>query len=128
MDFWDVIWFIIVSFFFIAYLMVMFSILMDLFRDHGTSGWAKAVWVVCLLFFPLITALVYLIVRGKGMAERRAADTMQLKQAQDDYIRKVAGADPAAQIATGKKLLDDGAISSEEFEQIKRTALASASH
>ncbi|WP_054814671.1 SHOCT domain-containing protein [Nocardia arizonensis] len=123
MDFWDIIWFIVVSFFFIAYLMVMFSILMDLFRDHGTSGWAKAAWVVLLLIFPVITALVYLIVRGKGMAERRAADTLQLQQAQNDYIRKVAGSDPAAQIATGKKLLDDGTITAEEFEQIKRTAL-----
>ncbi|MET8649532.1 MULTISPECIES: SHOCT domain-containing protein [Nocardia] len=123
MDFWDIIWFIVVSFFFIAYLMVMFSILMDLFRDHETSGWAKAIWVVFLLIFPFITALVYLVVRGKGMAERRAADTIQLKQAQDAYIRQVAGSDPTAQIANGKKLLDDGAITAEEFEQIKRTAL-----
>ncbi|MET7772678.1 SHOCT domain-containing protein [Nocardia sp. NPDC005366] len=123
MDFWDIIWFIVVSFFFIAYLMVMFSILTDLFRDHETSGWAKAIWVVFLLIFPFLTALVYLVVRGKGMAERRAADTIQLKQAQDDYIRQVAGADPTAQIANGKKLLDDGAITPEEFEQIKRVAL-----
>lgn len=123
MDFWDIIWFIVVSFFFIAYLMVMFSILMDLFRDHETSGWAKAVWVVFLLIFPFITALIYLVVRGKSMAERRTADTIQLKQAQDAYIRQVAGSDPTAQIANGKKLLDDGAITAEEFEQIKRTAL-----
>ncbi|WP_216907924.1 SHOCT domain-containing protein [Nocardia sp. NBC_01377] len=123
MDFWDIIWFIVVSFFFIAYLMVMFSILMDLFRDHETSGWAKAIWVVFLLIFPFITALVYLVVRGKSMAERRTADTIQMKQAQDAYIRQVAGSDPTAQIANGKKLLDDGAITAEEFEQIKRTAL-----
>jgi len=123
MDFWDIIWFIVVSFFFIAYLMVMFSILMDLFRDHETSGWAKAIWVVFLLIFPFITALIYLVVRGKSMAERRTADTIQLKQAQDAYIRQVAGSDPTAQIANGKKLLDDGAITAEEFEQIKRTAL-----
>ncbi|MBH0781178.1 PLDc N-terminal domain-containing protein [Nocardia bovistercoris] len=123
MDFWDIIWFIVVSFLFIAYLMVMFSILMDLFRDHGTSGWAKAAWVVLLLIFPFLTALVYLIVRGKGMAERRAADALQYKAAQDDYIRKVAGADPAAQIASGKKLLDEGTITSDEFDQIKRAAL-----
>lgn len=123
MSFWDIIWFIVVSFLFVAYLMVLFSILTDLFRDKDTSGWAKAIWVVFLLICPFLAALIYLIVRGKSMAERRVADTLELKAAQDEYIRKVAGADAASQIATGKKLLDEGAISAEEFEQIKRTAL-----
>jgi len=70
MSFWDIIWFIIVSFAFIAYLMIMFNILGDLFRDDSVSGWLKAVWIVCLIFLPFITALVYLIARGGGMARR----------------------------------------------------------
>ena len=64
MSFWDVVWFIFISFAFVAYLMVMFSILTDLFRDPDTSGWAKAVWVIALIFLPLLTSLVYLIARG----------------------------------------------------------------
>ena len=55
---WDVLWVIIVSFCFVAYLMLMFYLLTDLFRDRATSGWVKAVWVVCLILFPLITGLV----------------------------------------------------------------------
>ena len=124
MSFWDIIWFIIVSFAFIAYLMIMFNILTDLFRDRSTSGGVKAVWVVCLVFFPLITAVVYLVVRGGGMAQRQAAAFDAAKWAQDDYIKNVAGASPAQHIAEAKGLLDAGTISQEEFESLKAKALA----
>lgn len=124
MDFWDVIWFIIVSFAFVAYLMVMFSIITDLFRDRDSSGVLKAVWVVCLIFLPLLTSLVYLIVKGSGMAERQAAAVGRAKEAQDDYIRSVAGTSPTDQIAQAHDLLAKGAISQAEFDAIKAKALA----
>jgi predicted PurR-regulated permease PerM len=125
MSFWDVIWFIIVSFAFIAYLMVMFNIIIDLFRDKSVSGGMKALWIVCLIFFPLITALIYLIVRGGGMAERSVAEARQMQADTDDYIRSVAGgASPADQIAKAKALLDSGAITQQEFEALKAKALA----
>jgi len=73
MSFWDIIWFIFVSFAFIAYLMFMFQIIGDLFRDHTVSGWVKALWMICLIFFPFLTAIIYLVVRGKGMYERQSA-------------------------------------------------------
>jgi predicted PurR-regulated permease PerM len=125
MSFWDVIWVVIVSFAFIAYLMVLFYIVTDLFRDHTVSGWIKAVWIVLLIFFPLITSLVYLIVRGKGMTERQLNAARQAQAATDDYIRSVSGAaSPADQIAQAKGLLDSGAISQEEFDALKAKALA----
>ena len=124
MSFWDIIWFIIVSFAFIAYLMIMFNILTDLFRDRSTSGGVKAVWVVCLVFFPLITAVVYLVVRGGGMAQRQATAFDAAKSAQDDYIKNVAAASPAQHIAEAKGLLDAGTISQVEFESLKAKALA----
>ena len=128
MSFWDIIWFIIVAFAFIFYLMVLFSIISDLFRDHETSGWAKAVWIVFLLFFPLITALVYLIVRGQGMAKRSMRDAQQFQAAQDEYIRSVAsnsaGSSPADQIGKAHDLLAKGAITQAEFDSIKAKALA----
>ena len=124
MSFWDIVWFIIISFAFVAYLMIMFSILVDLFRDREESGWMKAVWVVCLIVFPLITALVYLIARGRGMADRQAKDTAELKKQQDAYIRDVAAqASPADQIAQARKMLDDGLISQPEYERLKEKAL-----
>jgi len=123
-SFWDVIWFIIVSFAFIAYLMVMFNIITDLFRDQGTSGIIKALWIVCLIFLPFLTAIVYLITRGHGMAERHASAIARVREAQDDYVRSVAGASPADQIAQAKSLLDAGTISQAEFDQLKAKALA----
>ena len=125
MSFWDVVWIVVISFAFVAYLMVMFSILADLFRDREESGWMKAAWIVLLIVFPLLTALVYLGVRGRGMAERQSRDVADMKQQQDAYIRDVASkASPADQIAQARQMLDAGAISQPEFERLKEKALA----
>ena len=124
MSFWDIIWFIIVSFAFVAYLMVMFNIITDLFRDRDVSGWIKAIWVICLFIFPFLTALVYLITRGRGMAERHAAALGSMKAAQDDYIKSVAGSSPADQIARANSLLREGTITEQEFQALKAKALA----
>jgi hypothetical protein len=124
MSFWDIIWFIIVSFAFIAYLMVMFNILGDLFRDNGLSGILKAVWVICLIFLPFLTALVYLIARGQGMAERHAAAMGRMQEAQDSYIKSVAGGRSATdEIAQAKALLDAGTITQVEYDSLKAKAL-----
>ena len=130
MSFWDIIWFIIISFAFIAYLMVLFSILSDLFRDHSTSGGMKAVWIVCLIFFPLVTALVYLIAKGPSMAQRQTRSPPRTcASRQEAYIRSVAGGggggsgSPADQISQAKQLLDTGAINEAEFEALKAKAL-----
>jgi hypothetical protein len=104
--------------------MVMFSILSDLFRDKETSGIAKAVWVVALIFLPFFTSLVYLIVRGRGMAERAARGSELARQQQDAYIRQVAGrTTPADQIAQARAMLDAGAISQSEYDALKTKAL-----
>ncbi len=124
MSFWDIVWFIFISFAFVAYLMVMFSILVDLFRDREESGVMKAVWVVALIVFPLLTALVYLIARGGGMAERQQRDVAAAKAQQDQYIREVAAkSSPADQIAAARRMLDEGTISQPEYERLKEKAL-----
>ncbi|MEU0544174.1 SHOCT domain-containing protein [Nocardia sp. NPDC005978] len=124
MDFWDVFWLILTTFAFVAYLILLFMIITDLFRDHETSGWVKAVWVVFLFFLPLLTALVYLIARGNGMAARSATAAKQFQDAETKYIRETAGTNPASQIADAKKLLDEGTISATEFEALKAKALS----
>lgn len=124
MSFWDIIWFIIVTFAFVAYLMVLFSILSDLFRDKETGGFAKAIWVIALIFLPFFTALIYLIARGQGMAERNVKAAKEMQDAQSAYIRDVAGSSPADQIHKAKELLDAGAISQAEYDAIKAKALA----
>ncbi|MGA4791523.1 PLDc N-terminal domain-containing protein [Nocardia sp. AB354] len=124
MPVWDVFWLIIMSFAFAAYLILLFWIFTDLFRDRGTSGWVKAVWVVFLFVLPLLTSLVYLIVRGGGMAQRSARPAKEAEEAQNAYIKEVAGTNSATQIADAKRLLDEGTITAQEFEQLKSRALA----
>lgn len=128
MSFWEAVWLIVISFAFIAYLMAMFTIIVDLFRDQDLSGGMKAVWFVCLIFFPFLTALVYLVLRGSGMAERSAKEAQAVRSAQEGYIREVAGgagsAGPADQIVQAKQLLDSGTITQEEFAALKAKALA----
>ncbi|HWM75828.1 MAG TPA: SHOCT domain-containing protein [Nocardioides sp.] len=126
MSFWDIIWFIVISYLFIAYLMLLFNVIRDIFRDQEMSGIAKAVWLVALLFLPLLTLLVYLIARGSGMAKRDYQARQQAQSAQDDYIKSVAGAtsSPTAEIEKAKSLLDSGAISQAEFDALKQKALA----
>ena len=122
--FWDIFVTTLWIFLLFAFLMVLFYIFSDLFRDHTTSGWVKAIWIVLLIIFPPITALVYLIARGKGMQERALAEAQEVKKAQDQYIRTVAGSDPAEQIAKAKQLLDQGVISEHEYQTLKAKALS----
>ena len=124
-SFWDYLWSAVVIFAFIAYLMILFNILADLFwRDHKTSGWIKAVWVLLLIVFPYVTALIYLIARGKGMAERAQQQAQHAKQQTDDYIKHAAGRSPAQEIADAKALLDAGTISPADFDALKAKALS----
>ena len=125
MDLWSwVAWFFWV-FVFVAYLMVLFSIIGDLFRDHTLSGWWKAVWIIFLIFVPFLTALIYLIARGSGMQKRAIEQAAELRQQQDAYIRATAGTSSATEdIAKAKGLLDSGAISQAEFDALKAKALA----
>jgi len=123
--FWDFFWYLVWIFLFVAYLMVLFQILTDMFRDRELSGWWKAVWVVFLIFVPLITALIYLIARGRGMSERQLAAVKSAKADTDAYIQSVAQqASPAEHIASAKQLLDAGTITPEEFERLKAKALS----
>lgn len=122
-SFWDFLWLIIVSFAFVAYLMVLFSIIGDLFRDHKSSGWVKAVWVFFLVLAPFLTALVYLIAKGGDMTKRQVAAVQHAKDQQEQYIKQVAGRTSAEEIAHAKALLDAGTITDAEFGQLKEKAL-----
>lgn len=123
-SFWGLLWYSLVVFAFIAYLIILFNIIVDLFwRDHLTSGWLKAVWVIFLIVFPYLTALVYLIARGDGMALRAREAAVTAKRETDDYIKQAAGRSPAQEIADAKGLLDAGTITQAEFDALKAKAL-----
>lgn len=117
---------ILLAFVFMAYLILVFVIVGDLMRDHELSGWWKAVWIIALILIPWLTGLLYIIVRGKGMAQRSADEAARIQQAQADYIKQVSGNDdPATQIANAKKLHDEGVINDQEFAELKAKALSS---
>jgi hypothetical protein len=119
--FWDFLWF----FFLFLWIVLLFHILGDLFRDHETSGWAKAIWCIFLIFMPFLTVFVYLIARGSGMAKRSIAAQQQAQAQFDDYVRSAAGTgSPADQISKAKELLDAGTITQADFDALKAKALA----
>ena len=125
MSFGDFIWFLLWSYLFVAYLMVMFQIISDLFRDHELNGFAKALWFIALIFLPVVAAIVYLIARGRQMAERQLNRMQRAQGETEQYIQSVAGhPSPADQIASGKALLDAGTITQAEFDALKSKALA----
>jgi hypothetical protein len=124
-SFGDFIWFLLWSYLFIAYLMVMFQIISDLFRDHELNGFMKAIWFIALIFLPILAAIIYLIARGHGMADRQIESMRKRQGETDQYIQSVAGrANPADQIASAKALLDAGTITQAEFDSLKSKALA----
>ena len=123
-NFWDFVWLIVSTFIFVAYLMVMFHIVFDLFRDSELGGGTKALWIAGLIFLPFLTALIYIVARGPGMAQRQHAAAQRLKSDTDAYIKQVAGKSPAEQITEAKALLDAGTINADEFAKLKAKALA----
>ncbi|MBP6261059.1 MAG: PLDc_N domain-containing protein [Chromatiaceae bacterium] len=123
-QFWDILQLIASTILFVAYLIVLFHVIVDLFRDPELGGGFKALWIIGLLFIPVLTLLVYLLARGGGMAERERAVYTQAKSDADAYIRQVAGKSPAEQIADAKALLDTGTINEAEYAKLKAKALS----
>jgi uncharacterized membrane protein len=111
-------------FFFVVWVWILITILSDLFRDHELSGWAKAAWVLFLVFIPFLTALIYLIARGEGMREGAIKAQAEAKQHFDTYVRQQAHTSPADELHKLNELKEKGAISAEEFDRAKVKLLA----
>jgi predicted PurR-regulated permease PerM len=123
-EFGQFLWSLLIIFFMIMYFMILFSVVIDLFRNHQMGGFAKALWIIFLIFIPLLSLLVYVIVYGKSMAQRQQQAVTEAQQEQADYIKQVAGTSPAEQIAQAQQLLNSGAISQDEFDKLKAKALS----
>jgi len=120
----DVLWSMVVFFFLFIWIMILLQVLLDLFRDHSESGGMKALWVIFIVLLPFLAVFIYLIARGKGMAERNAALQKSSQKDFDQYVQSVAGGSPTDQIAKAKDLLDAGTIDQAEFDSLKAKALA----
>ena len=118
-------WTLFYLFFMVIYFMVIFGIIGDLFRSKDLSGAVKAIWIIALLFLPVLSILIYMVTRGSGMSERMIAAQKDAQAQMQDYVNSVATTgDAADQIAKAKQLLDSGAIDQQEFEALKAKALA----
>ncbi len=119
-------WDVLVIFAFVIWFWLLITVFGDLFSRHDVGGWGKAAWIILVIVLPYLGVFIYLIANGKSMGER-AAQRAQAQQAQmDDYVRSVASSSsPTEEIAKGKQLLESGAITQAEFDQLKAKALAS---
>ena len=125
-SFGDFFWLLLWAFVFGCYLVVLFQVVVDLFRDQDLSGWWKAIWIIFLIIVPFLSVLIYVIARGRGMAERHLAATGGGREA-DTYVPPPImsmSKPPADQIASAQALLEQGAITQAEFDQLKQKALA----
>ena len=124
----DFLWYLIAFFFFVIYFMMIFTVIGDLFRSPDLSGWWKAIWIIALLFIPLLTMLVYVIARGSGMSERAVAAAGHQREQQIAYANQIVaetgGKSATDQIADAKALHDSGAINDDEYAALKAKALA----
>lgn len=121
----EFLWSLLVIFFMVIYFMMLFQVIIDVFRRHDESGFQKAVWLIALLILPLVGLLIYMIVNSEGMAQRNVSAVQQSQAAFDDHVRSVAGGGggAAAEIAKANELRQSGAITDQEFAALKAKAL-----
>lgn len=118
-DVWGILGLLFSVFVLFAYLSTLINVVLDLFRDEKLGGFAKVLWLIALIFVPLLTVLIYVVVRGRGMAQRNRQAAVPILAA------PALASSPAEQIATAKRLLDEGVITASEFASLKDRALAS---
>jgi preprotein translocase subunit YajC len=125
--FLGVLWSMLVFFLWVAWFILLFHIIGDVFRRRDASGAKKTLWLIFLLFVPFLGVFVYLITNSDDMAKRRLEEMQAAQSQMDEYVRTTAGSGgAAAEIEKAKGLLDSGAITQTEFEAIKAKALAPA--
>ncbi len=113
---------VLAIFFFVIWIWILITILMDLFRDHQLSGWYKAIWVLFLAIpaTSVFAALIYLIARGPGMRERAIAEQVEAKKQFDQYVQQAAAsASPVDELKKLDEMKKSGSISDEDYEKLK---------
>src|SRR5215217_2387823 len=126
--FLEVMWTMVVFFVWVAWFMLLFRIIGDVFRRRDIGGGSKALWLAFVIFLPFLGVFVYLIAQGSGMTERSISDAQAQQQQFDQYVQSVAGSGggggAAGEINKAKQLLDSNTITQAEFDALKVKALA----
>lgn len=121
--FLSILWTMIIFFAWVAWIWIVITVLIDIFRRRDIGGWGKAGWVVFVIVLPFLGVLIYLIAEHEGMQERSLEHANAQRAAMDRYVRDTATGS-ATEIAKAKELLDSGAITQAEFDAIKAKALS----
>jgi len=123
----DVFWTMLEFFLWIMWFFVLFRVIADIFRNHESSGWNKALWLILVLILPFLGVLVYVIVHGSDMGRREVARADRQQQAFQDYVRHSAGpggGSSADELAKLAELKEKGALTEDEYQQAKTKILA----
>jgi predicted PurR-regulated permease PerM len=124
--FLDVFWTILIFFVWVAWFMLLFRVIGDVFRRHDIGGFSKVLWLIFVIIVPFLGVFIYLIVESSGMTKRDLERAQEQQQRFDDYVRTTAssGGGAASELEKAKSLLDSGAISQSEYDTLKAKALA----
>jgi hypothetical protein len=117
-------WSMLMFFLFIIWIWLLITVFIDVFRSQDMGGFAKALWVLFLVFLPFLGVLVYVIARGSSMQERAIKQAADYEKAQRAYIQEVASASPAEELTKLKGLHDQGVLTDAEFAAQKAKILA----
>jgi hypothetical protein len=126
--FLDILWSMLVFVGLVFWIWLSVTVFADIFRRHDMGGFAKALWIVFVIFLPLLGVLVYLIAYNDSIADRNLRGQQAARAAFDEQVREAAGTSgPATEIATAKSLLDAGAITDAEYDALKTKAVGAPS-
>lgn len=120
-------WTMLLVFLWIAWIIVLFRVLIDIFRSDDMGGWGKALWTIFVVVLPFLGVFVYLIARGTGMTDRDIAEAKASQAQFDNYVKTVArsgGGGTADELSKLADLKDKGIISDDEFAAQKAKLLA----
>ncbi|HEU5213764.1 MAG TPA: SHOCT domain-containing protein [Gaiellaceae bacterium] len=124
--FLDVLWTMFIFFLWIIWFWLLFTVFLDVFRRHDIGGGKKALWLIFVIILPFLGVFIYIIAENDGMTQRNLERAQAQKAQFDEYVKSTAGGGSAAEIETAKQLLDSGAISQAEYDQLKAKALGTA--
>ncbi|MCC5475571.1 SHOCT domain-containing protein [Streptomyces sp. NPDC059680] len=120
----------LVFFLWIMWFVLLFRVIVDIFRDDDMGGWGKAGWTLFVIALPFLGVFVYLIARGKGMGQREVAQARAQQEAFDSYVRQTAqgatGTSSADELTKLSAMRSRGEITDDEFRRAKELVLSGA--
>ncbi|GGR09389.1 SHOCT domain-containing protein [Streptomyces netropsis] len=121
--FWTAVW----IFLWVLWVLLLFRVIADIFRDDTLGGWAKAGWLVFVIGLPFLGVFIYVIARGKNMGRREREHAQAQQRAVDDYIRETVGSSEYTSdvdaLAKLSEIRAKGGITEDEFRRAKEKIL-----